>query len=99
MKLISKKLHEKLLAAAEKAKPKYEDNLMKAKAPVSVRLLSELGVSVSAEAKAAQAQVESQPLPRGASADAVTNVLWADYYKALKAYKPDEPKQENAPAK
>lgn len=98
MKLISKKKHDQLVRAAERAKPKYEDQLLKAKVAVSVPLLLELKVAVSDEAKAEWERVKTQPTVSGTSSDVATNVLFADYYKALKAYQPDGAKPE-APAK
>lgn len=99
MKLISKKLHDQLVRAAERVKPKYQDRLLTAKASVSVPLLLELGVAVSPEAKAKWEEVKSRPAQRGVSEDVATNVLWSDYYKALKAYAPESPKEEKQAAK
>lgn len=96
MKLISKKVHERLLRAAERSKPKYEDRLLTARIPVSVGILIELGVPVSETAKSKWDQMIKTPPTRGTSRSVATNVLWADYYKALKAYKPEQPKAEAA---
>jgi len=89
-KLISKAKHSQLLTAAKKAAVKKKDKLASAKAPVSVWVLLELGVPVSAEAKAKWEEVKKEQRGKGTSANVVHVVPMLEYINALKAYEPVE---------
>lgn len=96
MKLISKNVHDRLLRAAARSERKYADQMHKKKIPVEVRILKELKLPVSAEAEAKSREVDAKPLPAGHSHNVCSLVPLAEYLKALKAYKPDEPKAVTA---
>ena len=95
MKLISKRLHERLKASANRTKARHADNLLSQKVAVSVRILKEIGVPVSQEAADALAKVDSKNLTKGETADAVTVVKLSHYLQGLAAYQPDEIDQES----
>lgn len=89
MKLISKKVHDRLLKSANKAKVRFADQLLVKKVPVSARVAKEIGIPISPEAQAAIIKQDRQKQLRGTSSDVVCQVKLSVYLEALEKYEPD----------
>lgn len=85
MNRISKNLHAQLLQSAERSAKKHADELLTKKVPVSIRVLKELGLPVSAAATKRLAQAEKNAKPKH-TVDVAESVMLVEYVEALRAY-------------
>lgn len=91
MKLISKRLHAKLVESAQYTVRKSPDALLSGTVPVSAEVAKEIGIKL--EPKVAEALANAGP-----RTSVVQQVKLSEYIEKLEAYEPDEEPAAQTPA-